>query len=586
MRNLKELVALYREVIGWRVLCLLTVLMIFPPILEGLSATFILPLLQGLEADSPAVNTFREIFKYSGISFTLFNLLVLMVLTVTVSSVILILHAAVTGKALNQLTIKLRKRLIEETFQLDYQKASSYSHGHLNHAIVNEANAVVFSFQLLATLTISSIYALVYTLIPLMINPTLVFFMIVVGAVFLPLFKIFNKKAKRYSKLSSLKSSSLQSFIIQAITNFKYLKATNRHGDIANHINVESEDLGNVKYKQSFLSSLSKFGFEPMIVMIVASLIFYFVEVKGESIIECGFLLFLMNRSMRSVLGMQQNLQKLFSSWGSVHVIRKYMSELKENQEADVIDHTTIQNGDIRLKDVSFFYGDTKIIDSVSLHIKKNSTIAFVGESGSGKSTLVNIIIGLLKKGTGQIFIGEHGYDEISLKSFRKKVGYITQENVIFNDSFRNNITMWDSTGDESEQVEKLSKVVNKAHLKEFIDTSELGLDTILGENGVKLSGGQKQRVCIARELYKQPSILVCDEATSALDTATEKEIQRNIDEMKGECTIILIAHRLSTVKNADEIFVLKNGSIIESGNYDSLIALDGQFKEMVSLQS
>ena len=161
MRNLIELIKLYKEIIGLKTLLVLTFLMILPPILEGISTLFLLPLLQGLDADNSANIFFKKVFMLINFDFTLMNVLIAMVITVTIGSSILIFQAAVTGKALNNLAINLRSKLIKETFMLKYEKAIKYSHGFLNHTIVNEANSVVFSFQIMATLAISILYALV-----------------------------------------------------------------------------------------------------------------------------------------------------------------------------------------------------------------------------------------------------------------------------------------------------------------------------------------------------------------------------------------------------------------------------------------
>ena len=584
MRNLVELIKLYKEVIGVKILLLITCLTILPPILEGLSTTFILPLLHGIEADNPANNFFRKVFFTIGFEFNLLNVLIAMVATVSTGAILLIIQSAVTAKALNDLSVKLRRKLIKETFNLNYQTAAGFSHGYLNHTIVNEANSVIFSFQLMATLAISLLYALVYTMIPMFINPLLVGLMMILGVLLLPVLQYINKKAKDYSKLSSQKYSTIQSLLIQALTNFKYLKATNKNIELESHINNESQKLGEVQYKQKLLASISKYGFEPFVILIVSALVYFFVEIKGQSLIECGFLLFLLNRSIRSVLGMQQNLQKLYNSWGSIDIIKNYLLELKLNKEDVNIDKVKFSPGEIKLECVSFSYGEKEVIRSLSLTIKENTTVAFVGESGSGKSTLVNLILGLLKPSSGSISLNKTSYSDLNLKRLRENVGYITQENVIFNDTFKNNISVWSCC--EEKDLRKLEEVSKKAQLYDFIANSENKFDEVLGENGVALSGGQRQRVSIARELYKSPSILVCDESTSALDTATEKEIQKNIDEMKGDCTIILIAHRLSTVKNADQIHVLKEGKIIESGTYEELLLNGEEFKRMVELQS
>jgi ABC-type multidrug transport system fused ATPase/permease subunit len=196
---------------------------------------------------------------------------------------------------------------------------------------------------------------------------------------------------------------------------------------------------------------------------------------------------------------------------------------------------------------------------------------------------LLNIIGGLLTPSGGSISIDGLPYTNLNKDLFRKRIGYITQEPVIFDDSIRNNIVM----GDEANfDPIRLARTIQKAHLASFINNLPQKEETQLGNNGISLSGGQRQRISIARELYKNAELLILDEATSALDSETELEIQKSIDELKGQYTILIVAHRLSTIVQADRIIVLKEGSISQMGSFDELIQLGTDFKKMVEMQS
>jgi subfamily B ATP-binding cassette protein MsbA len=293
---------------------------------------------------------------------------------------------------------------------------------------------------------------------------------------------------------------------------------------------------------------------------------------------------------MRMMLATQVTTRKLLSSWGSIEVLNTIQKELEESKEripGKRITHKVPFNKLIRFENVSFnFNNGVKVLGKINLEILPNSTVAFVGESGAGKTTLVNLLIGLLRPTEGIISIGEIPYHDIDPHQIREKVGYMTQENVIFNDTIYNNITLWNSNGSAKDDMEMVKSATNKAHIGEFIRNLKNGYTSVLGEGGINISGGQRQRICIARELYKDAKILIFDEATSSLDTKTEKEIQQNIDEFKGEKTIVLVAHRLSTVRNSDKIFVLKDGSIVEEGSYEELYNLNGEFRRMVVQQN
>ena len=205
-----------------------------------------------------------------------------------------------------------------------------------------------------------------------------------------------------------------------------------------------------------------------------------------------------------------------------------------------------------------------------------------VGASGAGKSTFATLLTGMLKPTSGEILLGDQSFANLDKQLLRQGIGYVTQESVIFNDSIRNNITLWSDDADD----DKIKVAAARAYLTEFVEGLPEGYETTMGDSGINISGGQRQRINIARELYKDVKLLIFDEATSSLDTQAERAIQRNIDEFRGDKTVVIIAHRLSTVKNSDMIFVVKDGKITEQGPYDDLYALGGEFTTMVNRQA
>jgi len=261
----------------------------------------------------------------------------------------------------------------------------------------------------------------------------------------------------------------------------------------------------------------------------------------------------------------------------------EFMADLQANQENYGSLKMKMFATEIRIKDVDFFYGETKVLDNVTLEIKRNQTVAFVGESGSGKTTLVNLLTGLMPVDRGEISIDGNRYRDLDLRTLQQRIGYITQDPVIFSDSVYDNVTKWAPKTEEN--IAKFWDVLEQAAIAEFVRKLPLAENSPLGNNGIQVSGGQKQRLSIARELFKEVDILVMDEATSALDTETERAIQENIDALKGKYTILIVAHRLSTIREADNIVLLNQGKIIGSGAYDDLVSKSETFKRMASLQ-
>ncbi len=248
-------------------------------------------------------------------------------------------------------------------------------------------------------------------------------------------------------------------------------------------------------------------------------------------------------------------------------------------KKKDAIQLNQVQ-GSITFKDVFFKYEDKMILKNLNLRIEKNEVIAVVGESGVGKTTLVNLIPRFYDVASGSIEIDGIDIRDVTLKSLRENIALVTQDVILFNDTIKNNIAY----GVESDMA-RIEEAARTAFAHEFIVKLPKGYDTIVGEKGARLSGGQKQRIAIARALHKNAPILILDEATSSLDSASEMEVQKALENlMKGRTTII-IAHRLSTVMNADRIIVIDGGTIIQEGTHIQLIETEGSYKNLYNLQ-
>lgn len=236
-------------------------------------------------------------------------------------------------------------------------------------------------------------------------------------------------------------------------------------------------------------------------------------------------------------------------------------------------------NNSIKIRNLSFSYGHGDVIKGLDLDVNKGEKVALVGLSGSGKSTLVNILLGLYPVDRGDIEIDGHPLEDIKLSSLRGLFGLVSQDVFLFNDTVRENL----ETGVEySEQ--KVSEALKVAYADEFIGSLPEGLQTVIGDRGTRLSGGQQQRLTIARAFLKDTDILLFDEATSALDNESEKVVQKALDELAGNKTVIAVAHRLSTVQDFDKILVLKEGVMVEQGTHQQLMSNNGEYQKLYEL--
>ncbi len=318
-----------------------------------------------------------------------------------------------------------------------------------------------------------------------------------------------------------------------------------------------------------------------LVIILIGGLFLYYGKIDaGEFAAFILYISMFLNPINRFVTLFEQ-LQEGMSGYARFHEIMNEPAEIDEGKiEIDDV------KGDIVFDNVSFSYTDDgiegkNVLSGLNLHIRAGQTLALVGPSGGGKSTICNLIPRFYNISTGKITLDGVDVKDITLHSLRKHIGIVSQNIFLFDGTIKENIAYGNLDATDEEIIE----AAKKANIHDYVSTLELGYDTQVGERGVKLSGGQKQRVAIARVFLKNPKLLILDEATSALDNVTEMQIQASLEELSRGRTVIVVAHRLSTVKNADEIVVIDQSGIIEKGTHDELILADGEYKKLYSYQ-
>lgn len=292
------------------------------------------------------------------------------------------------------------------------------------------------------------------------------------------------------------------------------------------------------------------------------------------------FLLYVM-RMLQPLKQLMQVPATAQSSLASAERLFEILDEPSELKTDTGTQKTASFNNALEFKNVSFTYGEGLVLKNINLTAKKGEIIALVGSSGAGKSTLADIIPRFYEPTSGQILIDGIGTQTITLPALRSLIGIVSQDTVIFNDTVRNNIAY----GTESFTADQIEQAARAANAHNFITELPEGYNTLLGERGTRLSGGQRQRIAIARALLNDPPILILDEATSALDTESERLVQEAVDRLLEGRTVFVIAHRLSTIMHASQILVLDRGEIVERGTHDELIARQGAYQRLYTMQ-
>jgi len=478
---------------------------------------------------------------------------------------------------------KLRFDNIDRLSNFKYKSFVQTDTGRIQNTFSGEVSRVMQAYTYYFNTIQSFIMVVVYSGLAFLANAQFAFFVLLGGALTNFIYSKIYRLTKELSRELTSGSHVYQGLLIQKVAFFKYLKATGliyRFGNKLKANIVVVEDIGIRMGKLSAILSGSR---EPLVVTVVALVILVQVNFFETSMGVIVLSLLFFYRALSYIMGLQNSWNQFISTSGSLENMTSFMKELTKSEEKfGAVKDFTFRNS-ITLDDMSFNYGNTEILKNINLTLNKNETVAFVGESGSGKTTLVNVLTGLMNPDKGKIYIDDTDRNTLDMRYFSQKIGYITQEPVIFDDSVFNNITFWDEPTPENKA--KFWDALEKASIAEFVRELEDKENAELGSNGIMVSGGQKQRLSIARELYKDIEILIMDEATSALDSETEKAIQKNIDALKGKYTILIVAHRLSTIKNADKIVLLHKGNIKGIGNFYDLTQQSHIFKNMVSLQ-
>lgn len=587
---LPHLAYFYRH-LRYRMIVLL-VTSIFVGLLDGLGLTMFLPLLE-LIADSEATASSE---KLGNLAFLLDGLAWLgLELNLTVVLLTMLLFFAFKGLATfferymrvvyqQYFMAKIRLDNIQALANYSYNAFVSADAGAIQNTMSGEVERVMQAFRTYSTILQQLVMILTYTVLAFVASPGFAILIVIGGVLSNFLFSTLYRKTKVLSSELVQRNHSFQGLVIQTVAFFKYLKATSAIAPYTDFLRNKVLAIESTNRKMGVLNSVMLGLREPLMIGIVVGVIFIQIHVIGGALATVILSLLFFYRGLTSLTALQTSYNQFLGFSGSLNNMSQFIANLKNHP---TITGKTAFNGFknyIDLRDINFGYiANQPILNNVNLSIAKNEVVAFVGESGSGKTTLLNIIAGLITPTSGNYSIDGLSVSNLNIQTVQQRIGYITQDPVIFDDTVFNNVTFWSEKTPET--LQRFWMALKKAHIHKFVEDLEQREDTRLGNNGISLSGGQKQRISIARELYKEVDFLFMDEATSALDSETEKMIQENIDALKGHYTIIMIAHRLSTIKNVDKVVVLNKGTVEHIGSYQYVFNTSSSFKRMVAHQ-
>lgn len=578
----------FYKYLGYRILVFFS-LGVFVGLFDGVGLALFIPLLKLVAKENSQeasgdgfISEF--VIKFLGLNPTLLNILLLILLFFSLKGISKFLEGYLRVKYQQYFMRKIRISNIDLLNSFPFMNFAKTDAGRIQNTFSSEVARVNTAFRFYFKSAQYGTLVLVYVLLAFSADPIFSFIVAAGGFGTNFFFKILYKRTKFFSSKLTAQSHSFEGLLIQKVAFFKYLKTTGLNIGFGDKLKSNIVSLEKTQLRLGVIDSLLNAFREPLVIVVVIIAIYLQVNFFNKEIALILLSLLLLYRALTFFMAMQEQWNMFLGLSGSLENMENFTGELEKAKEKSGSAKFDYFNKYLILQNVAFNYDSSTVLQNIDLKINKNETIAIVGESGSGKSTLMNIISGLLLPSSGQYFIDGKSVRDLELYSFRKRIGYIPQEAPVFNDNIYNNVTFWAEKTNEN--VAKFNTVIKKAAIYDFIQELPGKEETLLGNNGINLSGGQKQRITIARELFKDVDFLLMDEATSSLDGETEAVIQHNIMKLKGEYTIIIIAHRLATIKFADRIVLLNKGEIESEGSYEELLQSSDHFRKMVQLQN
>lgn len=496
-----------------------------------------------------------------------------------------VLYEKYTNKALRTIGAGLRNTLIKKLQHLSVTYHKEIESGRIQSKFLRDIEAIEFlNNHIVKSIFPAIISVIVYLVIAASKSFTVALFFILVVPLKSLLIVLFSKKMKKNNKAFRTETENISAKVTSMI---EMIPVTKAHG-------LENEEIAHLeenikRLREKGLISDRTNSYFASVAFVVNSMLSAFcllftgyLAINGK--IPVGDIVLyqsyfnIIAGSITTLINIYPELAKGSESIRSVSEIM-LSDDIEDNRGKIKLRYV---HGTVRFDNVSYRYPktDVDVIKNLTLNVEPGDCIAFVGSSGSGKSTVMNLIIGFLKATEGEITIDGKPISMINLSDYRHFISVVPQNSILFKGTIRDNIIYGLGKVDE----DKFNKVIEMANITEFINDLPNGINTVIGEHGDKLSGGQKQRISIARALMRDPKILILDEATSALDNISEYHVQKAISSLIKGRTTFIVAHRLSTIRDADKIVVMDNGKCVEFGTYDELMAKKGKFYELKTL--
>lgn len=537
---------------------------------EGIGLMLLIPLLAiigmetGSNGNNPIANAIQNILSDLGIPLELVSILVIFVLLVVIRSGLIFFREIYLQHIQLEFVDKFRSHLHKDIGRAKWQFLINERASDLSHILTSDVSRIGVGTHLLLRTVVSLTMGLAYLTVSLYLSFELTMLVIVSGGLLVWLLRRYSRRALKLGQQQTQTGKAVFASVNEFLNGIKLVKSYGTE-DFYNQYfekTTSSQREKQLAFKRS--SSLAQQTFQIGSAILLSVLFYVAITLFNVPVTELVILALIFIRLMPLLSGLQRNYEQI------MHMLPAYASAMKLQQECVLAAETTqvtkvlslTLKQSIELKGVSFSYGETSpIFKNVNINIPATQTTAIIGKSGAGKSTLADILSGLMLPSEGQVYIDSVPLTNSNLSAWRSMVAYVPQDVFLFHDTLRANMHWVSPQSNEQE----IWQVLELAAAKQFVEQLPLGLDTVIGERGIRLSGGERQRIALARALLRKPGLLILDEATSALDNMHEQMIKKSIDKLHGQLTIIVIAHRLTTTENADQVLTVDNAHVIHT---------------------
>lgn len=512
----------------------------------------------------------EKFFSVLHIEYNVFFLLAFIILVFVLKAIVTYFTYYTNQKVAADYEKQTRNELFEMTIKADWPFLLEQKIGYLESILAQDiyaSSGILSSINLLIMVVTSLV---MYAIIAFNISAPIATLTFGIGLVLFFSLKPLFYRSRRLAYNASLVSKQISHHVGELTIGAKTVKTMAAENEVTKNGNKYFEDLWHMRIKTDLYNRIPGTLLEP-ISLIFISLIFLFYYYYGSSFSIASFaaIVYLIQKEFNFMQSIQNGLNSINQGLPQLKIIMDYKKTASSHMEVDSGSEPFQFKEKLELKNISFAYNkENKILSGLNLIVKRGEMVGLIGPSGAGKTTLVDIILGLFPPGSGEILLDGKNMSAINRKSWRKNIGYVSQDTFLLNDTIENNIRFHNNLITK----EDIIRAVKIANIYDFIENQPDKFSTMVGERGVKLSGGQRQRIILARILAKNPEILILDEATSALDNESELLIHKAIAELKGKMTMLVIAHRLSTIMSSDKLLVLENGKIMEQGRPEELL--------------